>query len=69
VFVPLRMVERKVESEVYWSLVAAEEVGEAALPVMVDVRVCVTITAVVRVGRSARRGRGRSERSIARIGK
>lgn len=68
-FVLSRMEERKVESEVYWSLAEAEEVGEAAVPVMVDVKVCVTITAVVRVGRSARRGRGRSERSIARIGK
>lgn len=68
-FVLSRMVERKVESEVYWSLVEAEEVGVAAPPVMVDVRVCVTITAVVRVERSARRERGRRERSIARIGK
>ncbi len=67
-FVLLRMVERKVESEVYWSLVVAELVGEATLLVMVDVEVIVTITAVVRVGRTARRGRGSSERSIARVG-
>lgn len=51
----------------YWSLVVAELVGEATLLVMVDVEVMVTITAVVRVGRSARRGRGSNDRSIARV--
>jgi len=55
----------KVESEVNWAdgwVVGAE----TELAVMVEVRVCVIMTAVVREGRSAMSVRGRAERCMAR---